>query len=191
MITQIFAVPLNPEPWKVPPAYGGRNKGGGVYAKFGQDPGNKAFQDAVKEELEIREAYMMAPEYSLDIFTWRELTQYRKSEKGRLQTKKRSDATNMQKLIEDALKGVVFEDDDTVIDIHTAQVHQAISARPMVVIVARGELESGVFGHGDDQWLWRVPADVRMEVEAAYTQARIRQNQLGDNASRISESNKW
>lgn len=187
MITQIFSFPINPEPWKVGPAYRAGAKG----VRIGADPGNAAFKKAMEEELERAGAYMMEPEYSLDIFTWRKREQY-KSKTNRNITKKVSDATNMQKLIEDGLSGIVFKDDDTVVDIHTHQVQQHVDAVPMVVLVARGGLTSEVFtATGDPLWMQHVPADVRHEVEQSYEMARLRQSRLKSNVSELEESNRW
>ncbi|AKC02886.1 RusA-like Holliday junction resolvase [Gordonia phage Gmala1] len=172
MITQIFAVPLNPQPWKVPPASGIR-KGNKVFVKFGQDEGGVAFKLGVKESLESQGAFMMEPGYSLDIYTWRKREQY-KDKANRTRTKNKVDGTNMQKLIEDALTGTCFHDDVDNIAIRTIQVEQSIATVPRMVLVVRGELEIIDGGIGTNNFFAAIPPDVRTETEEKYRNMMLR-----------------
>lgn len=188
MITQIFAIPINPQPWKVPPAAAARS-GSRVFVKFGQDQGGAAFKEALKESIVAQGAFMMDPGYSLDIFTWRRREQY-KDKANRTRTKNRVDATNMQKLIEDALTGTCFHDDVDNIAPRLIQVEQGIDVIPRIVLIVRGELNMVNGGVGNENFLRSVPADVRIETESKYS-AMMREIESGTQAGTTGVNNAW
>lgn len=183
--TQIFAVPVNPLPWVVPPV-SVIKKGGKAFPKFGQDSAGAAFKEAIKESVIEQGGRMMEPGYSMEILTWRRRDQYQ-DKAGRTRTKNTVDATNMQKLIEDSLTGIIWEDDRTNITVKTTQIEQAIDVDPMIILILRGGIPIIDGGHGRDNWIKHVPVDVRIEVEKLYTETRSKQY------TEINEtiSNKW
>ncbi|AOE44559.1 resolvase [Gordonia phage Jumbo] len=188
MITQIFTVPVNPLPWKVPPA-GAVRKGKKSFVSFGQDAEGASFKDAVREEIVSQGAYMMEPAYALDIITWRRRDQY-KDKRNYTRTKNRVDSTNMQKLVEDALTGVCFHDDVDNLKVGIHQAEQSITTVPMIILVVRGELESA--NGGLPNWIESVPLDVRIEVEKLYAEAREKQQfELEGSIEQLKEDNKW
>ena len=98
---QWFVIPVNPQPWTVPPFQPGM-KNGHMYVSPGRDVKGGDFKDAVREEIIAQGAYMMKPPYKIEFWFEHKLES---------DTSKEVDATNMQKLAEDALQGVVIDND--------------------------------------------------------------------------------
>lgn len=184
MITQIFAIPINPLPWTVPP-FSAIRKGGKTIPVAGVDSAGAAFKEAVREQAIEQGGFIMEPGHSLEILTWRRRDQY-KDKANRTRTKNIVDATNMQKLIEDALTGVTWEDDRTNIAVKTTQIEQSVETEPMIIIIARGKLETVSGGVGSDNWANHVSPDVRIEVLKAYEEQRAIQA-----SGTVNVSNKW
>lgn len=124
---------INPEPWTAPLAAAGR-KGGRVYATVSKSASLKAYQQAVREcamdalnELDDDIEPIHDDNVSLRFWLWRQLLP---SGVG----SHRADATNMQKALEDALQGIIFENDRQVVDIQTVIVAQREDVEPLIVI---------------------------------------------------------
>jgi Holliday junction resolvase RusA-like endonuclease len=125
---------LNPEPWAVGTISSGRSKGGKIFARMSPDPNLAAFQRAVKEEL--ADAQMLPENYvKLTFFFWRQQAVYLDSA-DRRRHRNQADATNMQKGLEDALQGILFQNDRDIRDIRSVIVEQGPSIEPCIVIQA-------------------------------------------------------
>jgi hypothetical protein len=133
MMTSWFVVPVNPEPWAVGPLGVGR-KNGGLYPYMGQNSQLAAFKQAVKESLE-NVASLPVGEYQLKFFFWRRLDDY-ETQSGKRHRKHVVDATNLQKATEDALQGVLIDNDRDVKDIRSVIVEQGADVTPRIVICA-------------------------------------------------------
>lgn len=98
----VIALPgIIPEPWRVGQASAVR-RGGKLGAMVTGDPALVNFQEAVRDELRALKVPLLAPNYHLRFWWWRELAVY--EGKKRMVTKSRADQTNLQKALEDALQ---------------------------------------------------------------------------------------
>lgn len=104
-------LPLNPEPWTAPKMGIGR-RGGKVYPHSIPDAQVKAYQEAIREELLAKKIEMLPKGqwYDLYFYWWRRLDEY-ELPSGRKSRRHQADATNMQKATEDALQGVLIDND--------------------------------------------------------------------------------
>jgi Holliday junction resolvase RusA-like endonuclease len=126
VVRHLYVLHLNPEPW----AIGSIN-----YKRISPDLTLKAFQDAVRDEM--AEAEPLPPgEYVLRFYFWRQQARYLDMN-DKWRTRHQADATNMQKALEDALQGVLFDNDRNVRDIHTIIVEQSPETEPRIVIMAQ------------------------------------------------------
>ena len=125
---------LNPEPWAVGTISSGRSKGGKIFARMSPDPNLAAYQRAVKEELADAE---MLPEgfTKLTFYFWRQQATYLDAA-DRRRHRNQADATNMQKGLEDALQGILFENDRDIRDIRSVIMEQGPNVEPCIVIQA-------------------------------------------------------
>lgn len=123
---------INPEPWKVGPISIGR-RGERLFPIVGADSQLVAFQSAVREAI-TNAAEMIDGELELKFFFWRRRAQYSGAKKE--VTKNEVDATNMQKATEDALQGLVMENDKLVRRVSSEIVEQDVDVTPLVVIYA-------------------------------------------------------
>lgn len=131
---QWYFVPVNPQPWTTPPFYPAR-AGGKMIVKAGRNESNEVFKQAVKEELLRQGATMLTGKWNrVTLGFWRRREQYKDSI-GRTRTKNWADATNMQKLTEDALQGILFENDRDNFEITSRIVQQDITTTPGVLIL--------------------------------------------------------
>lgn len=130
MSEEWYVLELNAEPWALGPLSVGR-KNGGVFPMIGQNSQLKAFQEAVKEVLGIR-AYKEGP-LKLTFYFWRDRAEYTTPNQ-RQHRKHQADATNLQKATEDALQGVLFENDKDVQDVRTVIVEQGPGVMPRIIV---------------------------------------------------------
>jgi len=116
-----FCLGINPEPWAVGPLSVGR-RNGGLFPIIGQNAQLHAYQEAIREEMgdgfELLEGRQ-----AVRFYFWRNQVAYLTGGK-RLVTKNVADVTNMQKALEDALQGVLFENDRDTWDIRSVIVDQ-------------------------------------------------------------------
>lgn len=127
---RFFVVALNPEPWAVGPLGVGR-RGKNAYAYLGENQKLAAYQSALREELEG--AGVLSGEVEVTLYIWRKL-ETAKVICGRDRKAKTSDATNIQKATEDALQGVLIENDRNVRKICTEIVEQNDTTEPCIVV---------------------------------------------------------
>lgn len=128
---------INPEPWVSPEATVGR-KGGKAFVQFYSSDGLKAYQEAVKEEIAQQNGHLMKYEGPLvvEFFFWRNTDNGEVDD--RKMVRNEADATNMQKACEDALQGVLYDNDKRnrivssyIVDVGpTVQPHIAIRIEP-------------------------------------------------------------
>lgn len=130
-----YILSLNPEPWATGPL-GFNSKTRAPY--MGRNQQLDAYKQAVKEELAQKYPHahkILEPVEVLFLF-WRERAQYETSA-GRKVTKNEVDTTNMQKATEDALQGILFDNDKNVRDIQSILVDQGPDVVGKVVIRIR------------------------------------------------------
>ena len=121
-----YVLHLNPEPWAI---------GTISYHRMTPNAGLQAYQEAVREEL-ADEEQLPTGEYALKFYFWRQQATYLDMGDKRRQ-RNQADATNMQKGLEDALQGVLFENDRNVRSVHSVIVAQGPLIKPCIVIAAK------------------------------------------------------
>ena len=126
-----FVLPVNPEPWAVGSVTAGR-RDGKIRGAISPNPNLVAFQAAVREELDGVDL-LPSGQYKLTFYFWRQQAQYLDAADRRRQ-RNQADATNMQKGLEDALQGVLFENDRDVRDIRSIIMGQGPDITPLIVI---------------------------------------------------------
>lgn len=129
---RVYALPLNPEPWKVGPAYVVRT-GGAPKARIAPEPTLQTYQNAVKDELRLQGVELLPGDYSLYFSFSRQLASY-STASGGTSTRNACDATNMQKATEDALQGVLIHNDRDVVRVGSVIVDQGPQVSPFVII---------------------------------------------------------
>lgn len=149
---------VNPEPWAIGPV-GYSRRGGKMSAYVGRNQQLAAFQEAVREE--VAEQWgdrLMIPSginISLAFWFWRQRAEYT-TPKAKVHRKHEADSTNMQKACEDALQGIVFENDRDVREIRTVQMAQDSDTVGRIVIRVRAARRDQ-YEHEFD----RLPPEVR------------------------------
>lgn len=137
---QEFLFFTNPEPWRVPPMSPGRNKKTGkLIVVSGRDELVASYQEEIRDELFRQDSFMMDPGYKIEFFFHR-IKETINTGSGRRNTRSNADATNMQKAIEDALQGVVIDNDTDTVDIHSRIVPSgSMTSEPFVFVRVTGE----------------------------------------------------
>lgn len=123
-----FSLDVNPDPWAIGPLGVGR-RNGKLYPYVGKNAQMDAYKQTVKELL-VDSRPLPEGEYTLTFYFWRRLDSH---ESGR---KHQADATNLIKATEDALQGMLFDNDRAVRDVRGVIVEQHAEARPFVVVKA-------------------------------------------------------
>jgi Holliday junction resolvase RusA-like endonuclease len=121
----ILVPQINPEPWTAPEVSIGR-RGGKLAPQVFKREQLRQYQEALHDYIE--DTYPMKPLVSdliLEFWFWRELD---------TPNSKRADATNLQKSTEDALHGLLFENDRQVQDVHSVIVAQDVGIEPTIII---------------------------------------------------------
>lgn len=132
---QWFVIPVNPYPWKVPPFTPAR-VGKKLIVKAGRDEGLHSYKQAVKEVLLSQPYEKIEGSVELDFWFYRNIPEYT-SHQGRRARKHEADTTNLQKATEDALQGILFDNDKDVIKISSMRVEQSPNAKSLVVLCVR------------------------------------------------------
>ena len=125
-----FILKLNAEPWAVGNLGIGR-RGKTPYPYLSPNQKLQAYQEAVREELDG--AGILEGEVEVKLFIWRKL-ETAKVMGGRDRKAKTSDATNIQKATEDAIQGILIQNDRNVRKVSTEIVAQDDKTEPCIVI---------------------------------------------------------
>jgi Holliday junction resolvase RusA-like endonuclease len=144
-----FHLPLNPEPWAVG-SLGIGKRGGKMFPTMSPNPQLTAFKQAVVEELEGVEK-LPPGEYELKFYFWRVLDDY-ETASGRRHRKHQADTTNLQKATEDALQGVLIDNDRNVRRVTSEIIEQGPDIKPRIVISA--DFWSGFNPNQIPQHMW-------------------------------------
>ncbi len=124
-MTRYHLAGIEPEPWTAPEGTIGR-RGGKLFVQFHKNAQVAAFQNAVKEEFPVQNPHPTVEDewIKLTFWLWRSTGGARK----------RVDATNCQKALEDALQGILYTNDRLVRDVRTVIVEQTEGIMPHIVI---------------------------------------------------------
>ncbi len=139
MTARWFYVPVNPEPWET----GGlaiHRRNGKMFPTMTPSGQLEAYKESVREELEGCERLPWR-EFRLTFYFWRKLESSLTVEKGRKVTRHQVDATNMQKALEDALQGVLFDNDRNVRRIESVIVEQSSDCKTPRTFIRADEWE--------------------------------------------------
>lgn len=129
---EYYYLDVNPEPWAVGALQLGK-RNGKFFPKIGPNQQLKAAQDAIKEAIQSLPATpSLRPSgrfITLRFYFWRQMEEWL-TESGRKTSSHIADATNMQKGTEDALQGILFENDRDVRDVQSVIVSQGPDITP-------------------------------------------------------------
>lgn len=164
-----YAVNINPEPWAIG-ALGMRKRGNKSYPHIGPNGVLVTYQNAIRAELERQGATMREPGYSLRIWLARQIVTYL-GESGRRVTRNKADGTNIFKATEDAMQGIVINNDVNCKQGHWLMMAQDKDVVPLVVIELAYELDDYTEGF--------FPPYLTDEGLAAY-EAAISSNEVPD-----------
>lgn len=127
---------VNPEPWSVGTAYATRTKSGAMRGGISPNKKVQAYQKALREELlSLPMVRMLEPGDAglcLRLWFWRQIEVSNKA--GRRVTGHIADVTNLQKSTEDALQGILFENDNAVRWVCSEIIEQEASTVPTIAI---------------------------------------------------------
>ncbi len=124
---------INPEPWTSPTVSMGRINGKIVPRVF-KSAALTAYQESLAEAMVTTYPDLQAVSgpVCLEFFFWRQLVRYEGQR--RRTTKNRVDATNLQKACEDAMQGVLIENDREVVHVSSWVIEQTAETEPLIVI---------------------------------------------------------
>ena len=125
---------INPEPWQASQFARSGGKSPNVY----KPEGLRAYQEAVRSEFVKRygQPVPVEGECSVTFCFWRELASYNIGDDQK-SLRQHADATNMQKATEDALQGLLYVNDSTVIHVESWVMAQGPDVNPGILIVFR------------------------------------------------------
>ena len=126
-----FVLDVNPEPWAVGPV-GYARRSGKMSAYVGRNAQLEAFKEAVREALGDGHEKIVG-RVALQFFFWRNRADY-KTPQARTHRKHEADVTNLQKSTEDALQGILFENDKDTNDIRSVLVEQGPDVPGRIVL---------------------------------------------------------
>lgn len=125
-----FVLEINPEPWEVGPV-GVARHGQKLKPYIGRSQQLDAYKQAVREELGTGYTKIEG-KVKLTFYFWRNMAEY-KTETSRTNRANEADATNLAKSTEDALQGILFENDKDTNDIRSILVAQGPEVKGRVV----------------------------------------------------------
>lgn len=125
-----FVCRVNPDPWAIGPVSVGR-RGGKLYPIVGRNEQLATYQEAIRSEVGLQP--FIVGGVGLHFYFWREVPEERKYRKHD------ADATNLQKATEDALQGLLFDNDRLVVEVGSTLVHQGPDVIGQVVIAVWDE----------------------------------------------------
>lgn len=127
-----YSIDVNPEPWAVGNV-GVNRRGGKVSAYMGQNKQLAAYQDAIRESIKYDTFVKMNGDLSVTFYFWRRTDDY-ETASGKRHRKHIVDATNMQKGTEDALQGILFDNDKNNRHVQSYVMEQGPDVKGMIVI---------------------------------------------------------
>jgi Holliday junction resolvase RusA-like endonuclease len=130
LTTKVAIRGINPEPWTSPSVSVGR-KNGKPFPMVYKSAALRAYQEAIGEAVAGRTP-LVGP-ISLTFYLWRQLPAYT-TDRQRKARKHEADATNLQKALEDALQGHLFENDRDCVHVQTWIMEQGHDTEPLIVI---------------------------------------------------------
>ena len=134
-----YALDVNPEPWAIGPVgYARRN--GKMSAYVGRNAQLDAYKEAIREAIGTGHTPIQG-KVRLVVFFWRDRADY-ETPQARRHRKHEADATNLLKATEDALQGILFENDRDNNDVRAVVVEQGpgVTGRVLVGVAPSAEV---------------------------------------------------
>lgn len=130
MEPRYYVLHINPEPWAI-----GSVSRSAKGATISPNPNLVAYQNAVREAMEGVSKLPPSAGYKLTFRFWRQQAKYIDMN-DHVRQRNQADATNMQKALEDALQGILFDNDRQVADIRSVIIDQGPKVTPCIIIEA-------------------------------------------------------
>lgn len=126
---------VNPEPWAASQASVGR-KNGKSFVHFHKPEQLRQYQESVRELFPEQnpQAVKYEGDIELTFYFWRQRSTYEMSEGKSTRQSAQADATNLQKALEDALQGILYDNDRDIRSIRSVLVEQAPKTEPVILI---------------------------------------------------------
>lgn len=131
MINHFRILDLNPEPWAIGPM-GVSRRDGRMKAYVSRNQQLDAYKNAVREAMGDHHEKIEGP-VELSFYFWRLRSEYTTPQSAR-HRKHEADLTNLQKATEDALQGILFDNDRDVVAVASYMVEQSASTLPCIVV---------------------------------------------------------
>jgi Holliday junction resolvase RusA-like endonuclease len=131
-----YVLDINPEPWDLG-SLGVARRGGKMRATISPNQQLQAYQEAIREAIRELDPEMVSGSVRLKFFYWRNLATYRTE--SRTVHRKKPDVTNMNKATEDALQGILYENDRDVTDVQGVLVQAGTEVHGAVVVGIEGD----------------------------------------------------
>lgn len=149
-------IPLNPEPWAIGPV-GVNRKSGRISAYVGRNQQLHAYKEGVADHVKRiwGDRPILDGKVRLTFYFWRQRSEYT-TPAARKHRKHEADVTNLQKACEDAMQGIVFENDRDNTDVRSVMVEQGEGVTPLILIKVEQATPHG--------WASEIPDDVFAEV---------------------------
>jgi Holliday junction resolvase RusA-like endonuclease len=177
VIEHWYFLDINPEPWAIGPVgYARRN--GKMSAYVGRNEQLHYFQEAVREAITKQDPVKFEGPVELTIWFWRSRDDY-KTHQARTHRKHEADVTNLYKATEDALQGILYDNDKD--NLHTegymmgqgpnehGKIVLRIRPRPLLALPPdtplrildwiKGADAQDEIDFNDDRMEWRGPTD--------------------------------
>lgn len=128
---------VNPEPWAASQASIGK-RNGKMIPHFHKPEQLRQYQESVKDLFPEQNPHFtkLEGEIELIFYFWRQLPIYEVGEGKSTRQAAQADATNMQKALEDALQGILYENDKDVRSVRSVIVAQGNECSPCILICA-------------------------------------------------------
>jgi Holliday junction resolvase RusA-like endonuclease len=104
-----YLLRVNPEPWAIGPVTPGR-RNNKLFATVGQNQQLAAYQAAILDEISLQNPVKLTGNLDIRFFFWRNRAAYTTANQ-RQHRKHEADCTNLIKATEDALQGILFDND--------------------------------------------------------------------------------
>lgn len=135
MYTWYLIEGINPEPWAASEGAIGR-KNGKAFIHFHKPESLRMYQESVKDEFLIAnpQAVKVAGDIEIVFYFWRELTGFEMNEGQKKRRAAYADATNLQKALEDALQGILYDNDRDIVSVRSVIIEQTQETEPAILI---------------------------------------------------------
>lgn len=127
-----YSLDINPEPWVVG-NIGVSRRDGKLGAWMGANQQLATYQEAVREVVKYSDFRKREGDLSVTFYFWRRQDDYELGS-GKRHRKHVADATNMQKATEDALQGILFDNDRSNRHVQSYVMEQGPDVRGMIVV---------------------------------------------------------